>query len=110
LYPKFLYYDHFSSTNLPLAQDDELRNNAEFENLLGLKASQGLKYFHLPDLNNPGEVYLIPMFAGFLNLNKNDRVGAKIYDLDQFNHLIKFNIFKKKINRNVEMYCRVLKL
>ena len=50
------------------------------------------------------------MFAGFISLNKSDRIGVKIYDLDDLNHLIKFDIYKKKINRNVEMICRVLKI
>ena len=110
LYQKFIFYEQFSNINLPLAQDDELRNNDEFEELLALKSAQGLKYYHLPDLNNPGNCYLIPMFAGFLKLNKGDTVGVKIYDLDQLNHLFKFNIYKKKINRNLDIYCRALKI
>ena len=75
-----------------------------------MKAADGLKFYHLPDLNNPGNNYLIPMFAGFLKLNKADTVGVAIYDLDQLNHLIKFKIYKKKINREVEMVCRTLKV
>ena len=107
---KYKFYSDFISTNLPLAQDDELRNNEDFEKLLGLRADDGLKFYNLPDYDHPGESYLIPMFAGFLSLNKSDTVGVKIYDLDQRNHLIKFNIYKKKLSREIEMYCRVLKI
>ena len=110
LMSKYNLYSNIISTNLPLAQDNELRNNEEFENLLGLKSSQGLQYYHLPDLDHPGEVYLIPMFAGFLSLNKADTIGVQIFNYDEINHLLKFNIYKKKINRNIEMYCRLLKI
>lgn len=110
LFNKYSSYYNFISTNLPLAYDDELRNNESFEELLAMKAADGLKFYHLPDLNNPGNNYLIPMFAGFLKLNKADTVGVAIYDLDQLNHLIKFKIYKKKINREVEMVCRTLKV
>jgi hypothetical protein len=110
LFNKYSSYYNFISTNLPLAYDDELRNNESFEELLAMKAVDGLKFYHLPDLNNPGKSYLIPMFAGFLKLNKADTVGVAIYDLDQLNHLIKFKIYKKKINREVEMVCRTLKV
>ncbi len=110
LLSKYNEYNNFIGTNLPIAQDDELRSNEDFEKLLGLKSDQGLKFYNLPNFNNPGETYLIPMFAGFISLNKSDRIGVKIYDLDDLNHLIKFDIYKKKINRNVEMICRVLKI
>ena len=74
-----------------------------------MSRSEAGKY-HLQDLDHPGEVYLIPMFAGFLSLNKADTIGVKVYDYDEINHLIVFDIFKKKINRNVQMFCRVLKI
>ena len=110
VYSKYLAYSNFISTNLPLAYDDELRNNESFEQLLALKAADGFKFYHLPDFNNPGKSYLIPMFAGFIKLTKADKVGVAIYDLDQLNHLIKFKIYKSKLNREVEMICRTLKV
>lgn len=107
---KFVEYQEILSTKLPIAYDNELRSNEDFEKLLGLKSSQGLHYYHLPDLDHPGEIYLIPMFAGFLSLNKADTIGVQVYDYDEINHLIVFDIYKKKINRNVKMFCRVLKI
>ena len=107
---KYAEYQNIIGTKLPIAYDNELRSNEDFEKLLGLKSSQGLHFYHLPDLDHPGEVYLIPMFAGFLSLNKADTIGVKVYDYDEINHLIVFDIFKKKINRNVQMFCRVLKI
>lgn len=110
LYDKYLRYYNFINTNLPLAYDNELRDNERFEQLLSLKASDGFKFYHLPDYNDPSECYLIPMFAGFIKLNKADKIGVAIYDLDQLNHLIRFKIYKNKINREVEMICRTLKV
>ena len=110
IYNKYTLYTNTISGKLPLAYDNELRNNDEFEKLLGLKSSQGMRYYNLADYNSPGLSYLIPMFAGFINLNKDDRIGIKIYDFDPINHLINFSIYKKKINRDVQMYCRTLKI
>lgn len=107
---KYNTYANIISTKLPIAVDNELRNNEEFEKLLSLKSAQGLKYYHLPDYDHPGESYMIPMFAGFLSLNKADTIGVQLYDFDEINHLIRFNIYKKKLSRNIEMYCRVLKI
>jgi hypothetical protein len=81
LFNKYSAYYNFISTNLPLAYDDELRNNESFEELLAMKAADGLKFYHLPDYNNPSECYLIPMFAGFIKLNKADKIGEKIDEI-----------------------------
>lgn len=107
---KYKYYTDIMYQKLPLIEEKELRNNEDFERLLGLKSDQGLKFYQIPDYDHPGETYMIPMFAGFLSLNKSDTISVKIYDLDEVNHLINFSIYKKKINRTIEMYCRVLKI
>lgn len=103
------YYINIKNTKPIVAIDNELRNNEEFENLLNLSSDQGMKYFRLPGLNL-GEEYLIPMFAGFINLSKPDTIGMKIYDIQDGFLLLEMDINKKKINRDIQVYCRIMKI
>lgn len=91
-----------------LAHDENVRECEEFENLLGLKADKGRKFFKLNaiELN---KTYKIPMFSGFPNINKQDTVGIDIYSTSQPNIvLIDMNIYKKKFNRNIHMKYKIL--
>lgn len=107
---KYNMYKTIASTTLPVAQDSDLRTNEEFEKLLNLKSDQGLKYFKINGVNSPTEVFMIPMFAGFINLSKPDRIGISLYNIDGTYLALKMDIFKKKINRNISVYCRIIKL
>jgi len=107
---KYNMYKTIASTTLPVAQDSDLRTNEEFEKLLNLKSDQGLKYFKINGVNSPTEVFMIPMFAGFINLSKPDRIGMSLYNIDGTYLALKMDIFKKKINRNISVYCRIIKL
>ncbi len=97
------------NTKPVVAIDNELRENEQFENLLNLSSDQGMKYFKMPGLNL-GEVYLVPMFSGFISLSKPDTIGMKIYDIQDGFLLLEMNIMKKKINRNIQVYCRIIKV
>ena len=107
---KYNMYRNIVSTTLPVAQDSDLRTNEEFEKLLNLKTDQGLKYFKINVVNSPTEVFMIPMFAGFINLSKPDRIGISVHNIDGVYLALKMDIFKKKINRNISVYCRIIKL
>ena len=107
---KYYMYKNIVSTTLPVALDSDLRTNEEFEKLLNLKTDQGLKYFKINGVNSPTEVFMIPMFAGFINLSKPDRIGMSLYDIDGSYLALKMDIFKKKINRDISVYCRIIKL
>ena len=107
---KYNMYKTIASTTLPVAQDSDLRTNEEFEKLLNLKTDQGLKYFKINGVNSPTEVFMIPMFAGFISLSKPDRIGISLYNIDGSYLAMKMDIFKKKINRNISVYCRIIKL
>ena len=107
---KYNMYKTIASTTLPVAQDSDLRTNEEFEKLLNLKTDQGLKYFKINGVNSPTEVFMIPMFAGFISLSKPDRIGISLYNIDGSYLALKMDIFKKKINRNISVYCRIIKL
>lgn len=107
---KYNMYKTIASTTLPVAQDSDLRTNEEFEKLLNLKTDQGLKYFKINGVNSPTEVFMIPMFAGFISLSKPDRIGISLFNIDGSYLAMKMDIFKKKINRNISVYCRIIKL
>lgn len=92
-----------------VASDEDLRANEEFETLLNLKSDQGLKYFKLNG-EKPNEIFLIPMFAGFIKLSKPDKIGIRVFDTRDGFLIVEFNIFKKKINRSISLYCRIIKL
>ena len=105
---KYNTYINYSMNNPVLYTDLVLRDNEQFETLLNLKADQGLKFFKVYDANN--NCIEIPMFAGFLSSNKQDKIGITVNDLLDNHLLIHYTIFKKKINRNIHMYYRILKL
>ncbi len=107
---KYNMYKNIASTTLPVAQDSDLRSNEEFEKLLNLKTDQGLKYFKINGVNSPTEVFMIPMFAGFISLSKPDRIGISLFNINGSYLAMKMDIFKKKINRNISVYCRIIKL
>lgn len=102
------YYNSLYNTEL-ITKDEDLRSNPEFEKLLGLKSTDGARFFKLPVLGKINHFCLIPVFSGFPNLNKNDRVGIEVRRFEDkkylLNHLI---IYKKKINKNVHMIYRTL--
>lgn len=104
-------YKNLISVAPIVARDDALRGNVEFEKLLELKSDQGLKYFKMPSNSIDGylKTYIVPIFAGFPNMNKQDDIGILIYDIDDFHLLINMKIMKKKINRNIDLYFRTLK-
>ena len=106
-----VYYNYKNrlSDNLIVAQNTQLRDDEIYESLTSLRAGEGMKYYNMigKDMVN----YKIPVFNGFPNLNKQDEIGMTVYDmLDQSHLLVDMNIFKKKINRNIHIYFRILKL
>ena len=91
-----------------IAQDSSLRDNPEFESLLGLKADDGLKYYRM--MANDHNPIFIPVFSGFPNLNKDDTIGIKVYCTDRQNYVVNATIYKKKLAREINMYYRILGL
>ena len=90
-----------------IAEYEDLRSNEEFESLISMKAAEGMKFFRLPSLVDPGKSILIPIFSGFPKLSKPDKIGV-IALKDDISVLIRFIIYKKKFNRNIDMYFRIL--
>ena len=102
-------YKHFTNYNPLVAMDTALRDNEQFEKLLTLKSDEGIKYYKMLGLDNI-TTYLIPMFSGFISLSKQDNIGINLYDLCDGYMIMEANIFKKKINRNINMKCRIMKI
>lgn len=103
-----LYMNYIEKCNslTPIACDNSLRNNSTFEELLSLKASNGVRFFRMLGLDLQ-TYYMIPVMSGFPRLNKSDTIGITVYR-EGGNQIVKMNIFKKKINREYQMYYRAL--
>lgn len=106
-----LYSGYFNLLNSkPLvASNDDLKGTENFSEYLGIRADDGMKYYHLTGFN-PGELYPIPIFTGFPNISSQDKLGIQVYDIMDGFLLAKFKIFKKKINRDIDILFRLINL
>lgn len=91
-----------------LVSESELRGNLEIESIIQLKSTDGARLFKVLGMNN--RVYYVPMFSGFPTVNKSDRLGLSIYDIDGINNLNIFHLYKKKINNTINIYFRTINL
>ena len=101
-----------STLSIPMvAHDPELRGNEDFEYCLSAKAADGARFYKVRG-TELYKSYMVPIFAGFPNLAKQDKIGISIYDFnDQYRHLlIVMDIYKKKINRNMKLYFKTINL
>ena len=102
-------YNNISVTCPIVAQNNELRNDDKFEELLSLSTDNDLKYYQMPGIK-PESIYMVPMFSGFISLSKLDTIGITIYDIQDGFLLLRMNIFKKKINREIIVDCRIINI
>lgn len=103
------YYNNIILTNPLVASIQDLRADEEYEKLLQLKIDDGVKFFRLNgnDLNN---TYLIPVMSGFPDIAKQDKIGMNVYDLLDGNLFVNMIIYKKKINRYIELGYRIINI
>lgn len=90
-----------------LAQQMNLRDDPEFESLLALKSGDGMRFYKVPGFDK-NKVYMIPVFTGFPNLNKQDTANVSIYANDGLSVIVDMTIFKKKLNRDIHMIYKIL--
>lgn len=92
-----------------LAKEDDSRANEAFEELVNMGSSAGMSFYKLNSLNLD-KTFKIPIFCGFPNINKQDKVSIEVYqNLDRIDSvIIHMIIFKKKFNRNIEMIYKIL--
>ena len=107
MYSLYCYYNN-TLCRLPIAHIADARGDEKFEELLQLKASDGMKFYHM--LGKDMNTYLIPVFSGLPNLSKQDKLDIYLYDLQNAYLLVDMHIFKKKLNREISVRYRILKL
>ena len=98
-----------------VAEESNLEENPTYMQLMALKSSDGMKFFHLfsPKLNRN---ILIPVFTGLPKMNKQDRLSLAVYNYINENNypinysmfLVKYTMFKKKFNRNIDICFTIL--
>ena len=103
-----LYMNIINQQQLLLAYQDGLTENEDFQYYNNLKSSDGMKFYKMMGINN--KVYMVPMFSGFISLSKLDTIGITIYDIQDGFLLLRMNIFKKKINREIIVDCRIINI
>ena len=102
-------YCGFLSNDRLIAYNEDLKNAESFAEYLTIKADDGMRYYSLPAINHSTN-YHIPIFAGFPNISSQDKLGVYVYSIDERFLLAKFSIFKKKINRNIDILFRIINL
>ena len=90
-----------------LAQQSNLRDDPEFEKLLEFKSGDGMRFYKVPAFEKY-KVYMIPVFTGFPNLNKQDTASIEIYAYNEISVIVIMKIFKKKFNREISMIYKIL--
>ena len=108
----FNYYSYYStiSKNTLIADDPNIQNDPEFDKLLQLKSSEGMKLYKLHNTELYGTTF-IPIFNGFPSLVKADSISVKVYkdDIEGYS-VVEYTIFKNKLKENIKMYFRILNL
>lgn len=90
--------------------DTDLKSAESFKDYLNIKAADGMKYYKLPNINDPALFYLIPIFSGFPNISTQDKLGIYVYDTRDGFLSCRFQIFKKKLNREINMIFKIINL
>lgn len=107
-------YDYYkaiyNNPNNLLATELDVLCLDEFSQFSSMKSADGSKLFKISN-SDLSETYFIPLFSGFPTINKADKLGINVYNMNDNRHLlIQLNIFKKKINRNIHMHYKTIKL
>jgi len=101
------YYGYIFEEAVPVAVNNDLKTDESFSDYLNIKSDDGMKYYRLPALQ-PGKQYMIPIFTGFPNITSQDKLGIYVYDIGNSFLIGRFKIFKKKINRDINIFFRML--
>lgn len=77
-----------------------------FKPFLELKAANGCKFYKI---GQPGNISFFSIFAGFPKMNSGDRLNLYSYrTIDPTVVINRMELYKKKINRVVDIYYRAL--
>jgi hypothetical protein len=92
-----------------VAHEDNLQDKEDFKPYIKMKSGDPLVYYKIIG-NELYSQYLMPVFNGFPNLGTGDKLSVTIYDQLDGHLIFKHDIFKKKLNKNIQIYFRTLKL
>lgn len=107
----YLYnsYKNLLESTPIVAINNDLKNTESFESYLNIKADDGMKYYRLMGTDCIHQ-YMIPVFTGFPNISSKDTLGIKVHDLNDGFLLVNYNIYKKKISRDINVIFRIINL
>lgn len=89
-----------------LFDDPYILEDEQFSKKSSIKATEGCEMYNARSIN--GEFISVPVFAGLPLLIKNDTVGLSIYKSINNQYIVKYNVFKKKLNTNCFIHYRIL--
>ena len=104
---RYLFY---TDPKYLVAEELDIREREDIEQLISMKSSEGVKFYKMRDRIFPDKIYYIPFFSGLTSLNKGDTFGLRVYNLTDGYFLVEYNIFKKKIKRSVKIYIKIFNL
>lgn len=113
MYNQYIYefmIPMINSSNIKIdlvASKDNLREDESFESLLSMKSDEGMKFYKLHSLDL-SHYYMIPIFSGFPNINKNDTVSIQLFSSINNSLIVDMCIYKKKFNRDIHMIYKIL--
>ena len=108
----YLYgqYDNITKTNRPSASIDDLRAYEDFRNKFdGMKSADGARFVYING-DDYRKRYLFPVFTGFPMLNKPDKMGIRIYDINDRYYMVESLIYKQKLKKTFRCFSRYLNM
>ena len=103
-YNSYMYVNSFP----PSSYFEDLRVSETFASLLNIKTGDGMNWFKVSNAANPAKIYYIPVFSGFPNITSQDKIGIEVRDMNNGYLIVKYKIYKKKINRDIEQYFKLI--
>lgn len=99
-------YDLIVNSKIPDAQIDDLRAHEDFvSKTTGLKSDDGARMIFIQG-NEYTKRFIFPVYTGYPNLNKADKCGIWIYEIDPFHYIIKLEIYKQKLKKSIQCFSR----
>ena len=103
LLDKYNYLSNSINNRNIICEMENMETDEVFSNLLKLKAKDPVHKYMLDN------IYL-PIFYGYLPINKADTLSVKGGLLEDNTILIKYTVYKKKLKSNIDIYLRLLPL
>ena len=100
---KYRYLSEYANRMNIICEMDNMEMDEVFVDLLKLKAKDPVHKYILDN------IYL-PVFYGYLPINKADTLSVKGGLLEDNTILIKYTVYKKKLKSNIDIYLRLLPL